>query len=69
MGFKQPRTLEDEDNLGRKVGILGGPVEEDEKEQFLQTYRWVQGNHTRPLPVSMTKGIVCEGVPKLRETE
>lgn len=42
------------------------PVEE---EQFLQIYLLVQGNQEKLLPVSITSGIDCGGVPNLREIE
>lgn len=37
LGFRQPTSLEDEDSLGMKEGIVTFWSEEGEKEQFLQT--------------------------------
>lgn len=67
MGFLQPMILEEDDSFGMKDGIFDGFTLG--KLQSVQRYREVQGNQTRLLPVSKRKGMVCGGVPKLREIE
>ena len=63
----QPMILEEGDSFGMKDGIFDGSMLG--KLQLVQIYREVQGNQTRLLPVSKRKGMVCGGVPKLREIE
>lgn len=57
-------SLVEDDSFGRKVEIFDGST--FGKTQLEQRYREVQGNQTKLLPVSMTKGVDCGGVPKLR---
>lgn len=60
-------TRDEEESLGTNLWIRVGS--RPGKLQPEQRYLEVQGNQTRLLPVSNTKGMVCDGVPKLRETE
>lgn len=64
-GFLHPIILEEEDDFGIKVDIFFTSW----KLHELQEYFGVHGNHTRLLPVSMTKDNVCGGIPKLKEIE
>ena len=59
--------LEEDDSFGMKDGIFDGFM--SGKLQLVQIYREVQGNQTRLMLVFKRKGMVCGGVPKLREIE
>ena len=67
MRVLQPMILEEDDSFGMKDGIFDGSMLG--KLQLVQIYREVQGNQTRLMPVFKRKGMVCGGVPKLREIE
>lgn len=66
-GFLQPMSLVEEESFGINLGIFDGSMLG--KEHLEQRYLEVQGTQTKLLPVSITKGVVCGGVPKLRFIE